>query len=532
MKVITRSSPRIVAFCLALGMGTASARLLMPHEVGTTGASKEATEALRKLKDMKEAPTHFKVIKAAADEGDASALTALGFLYQMGVGTERSIEAAGASYKRAIAKGSMAAKNNLGLMQLAGGSESKASIEMVEQAASSGFDHAQVSMGQIFLEGLPTANIAKDLDQARVWFERASASGSAEAFYALGIIYEKGVGVTANQETSVAMFEKAVAGGLGTAMVHLGGRYITGNGVKADPGKGRELLTQAIAKEESGARTALATVYEVGAGGEKDLKKAFDLYTESYAAGEYQTANKLGYFYENGLGVTKDDAKAAEWYRKGADQGVGVCMHNLAIFCEDGKGGLAKSAEEAFNWFYKAAMTAFVPSQRALAQRYQEGRGVMQDPQAALSWFERAMQNGDVDAKVSYAAILEAGIAGFVNAETAQKLYNEAVGQNHVGAMLGLGGMLETGKAGVLDLPKAYALYVTAGKAGLKVAAERADRVKSRLTPEQLKQADALLAANSGGASPPAAPEGSGKPAPKPVAKPAAKAPPAKAKSS
>ena len=61
----------------------------------------------------------------------------------------------------------MAAKNNLGLLQLGSGDDPKKSIDLVSDAANAGYSPAQVSMGQLFLDGLPAAGITKDADQAR-----------------------------------------------------------------------------------------------------------------------------------------------------------------------------------------------------------------------------------------------------------------------------------------------------------------------------------------------------------------------------
>lgn len=504
MRLHLKLSPLLFALISLAGMtAPAHARFIQPYEIATEPAIKAAVEKLRKLKDVKEAEPLLKEIQAAADAGSAEAQFALGFMLQSGLGAERSNEKAKAAYEQAIGKGIQAARNNLGLLQLATGEDSKKAIGLVEEAANAGYSPAQVSMGQLFLDGMQAAGITRDLDQARVWFERASDAGDDDAALTLGLMYEQGTGVTADQEKATALLLKAADKGNTDAMVRLGAKLLGGQGVKPDAEKGKAWFEKAIAAGATGAKVALASVYETGTGTDKepglakDSKKAFELYSEAAEAGDFSAYNKIAFFHEQGIGVGKDEAKAAEWYRKGADKNVPVCMHNLAVFNEEGKGGLKKDEKAAFELYYKAAMNAFVPSQMALAVRYREGRGVTQDSQAALAWFERGMQNDDAEAAVSYASMLESGEAGFVNFETALKIYREAASKGHGPAVLALGGMFENGRGVPGDYRQAYMLYHVASTGGMKAGGERLNKLKKRLTPEQIKVAEAFVA--SGG---------------------------------
>jgi TPR repeat protein len=512
MRISPKSSFFFAALAVLAGLSVpAHARFIQPEEVATEAGVKASAAKLKALKDVKEAEPLFKEVKAAADGGSGEALFFLAFLYQSGTGTERSVEKAKDAYQKAAAKGFMAAKNNLGLLQLASGEDSKKSIGLVEEAANAGYSPAQVSMGQLFLDGLPAAGIAQDLDQARVWFERASSAGDDDASLTLGFMYEKGTGVTADQEKATAFFQKAADKGNTDAMVRLGAKLLGGQGIKPDAAKGKGWFEKAIAAGATGAKVALASIYETGTGTErepgvaKDTRKAFQLYTEAADEGDGSAYNKVAYFYEQGTGVAKDEAKALEWYKKGADKNVPVCIHNLAVFHEEGKGGLKKDAKAAFDLYYKAALRAFTPSQIALAMRYREGKGVAQDTQAALAWFERAMQNGDLDAAVSYAAMVEAGEAGFVNYETSVKIYREAASKGHGPALVALGSVLENGRGNVVkpDFRQAYLLYTLASKGGMKAGTDKLDSLRKRLSGEQIKIAEAFVVSGGKDASTP-----------------------------
>lgn len=500
MRLTLKFPAAIAALAVLAGLtAPAQARFVQPFEVVAEPGLKSTAEKLKTLKEPKEAEPIFKQIEAAAASGGADAQFFLGFLYQSGAGTERSVEKAKAAYEKAAAAGSPGAKNNLGLIKLAEGEDPKKSIGLVEEAANAGYSPAQVSMGQLFLDGLPAAGLEKDLDQARVWFERASETGDDDASLTLGIMYEKGAGTAVNHDKAVTLFTKAADAGNTDAMMRLGAKLAAGQGIKTDAAKGLGWFEKAVAANAPGARAALASLYETGAGDEKaggmakDVKKAFTLYQEAAEAGDLPGFNKVAFFYEKGIGTEANEAKAAEWYRKGAEKNIPVCLHNLAVFTEEGKGGVKKDAEQAVKLYYRAAVTGFPPSQVSLAVRYREGRGVEKDAQAALAWFERAMQNGHADAAVSYAAMLEAGEAGFVNYETALKIYREAASHGHLTALVGLGGMMEAGRGVQGDYRQAFAFYQAASKGGSKEGTDRLAEIKKRMTPEQLKIAEAFV---------------------------------------
>jgi TPR repeat protein len=104
------------------------------------------------------------------------------------------------------------------------------------------------------------------------------------------------------------------------------------------------------------------------------------------------------------------------------------------------------------------------------------------------------MLNGNLDAAVGYAAMLENGETGIRNLETALQIYKEAAEKGHAGAMLAMGGMFEEGRGIPGDYRQAFLLYSTAGKLGVKEGTERLEKLKKRLTAEQIQAAEAFVA--------------------------------------
>lgn len=470
----------------------ASAKIIIPQEVVRDPALQPVVEQLRKLRRNEEGGPVLEAFVKAADAGSAEAQFAVGYLYSKGIGTEASEAKAEEYYLKAVEQGLAAARNNLAILRLSSGKDPQAAVAELEALAKDGFSAAECGMGQILIDGLPAAKIERDPKKAREWFEKSAAGGDPDAAFALAKLYLGAVaGIPADQAKSASFLQKAAAGGHIEAMIQLGTRHLRGDAqVPKDPSKGLGLLEKAIGTGSTVAMMHTGSLYESGELVEQDYRKALDYYRQAWEAGAAVAANKIGYFHEKGMGVAADEKAAAEWYRKGADQGAGICLYNLAVFHDEGKGGLKADPVEAFRLHYKAAMSAFVPSQVAIGLRYRDGRGVAKDPQAALAWFERAAQNGDTLGIIYCAALLESGAPGFANLPLAAKLYQQAAAKGHAGAMTALGRMAEEGRGVDPDYRVAFSLYQSAADAGFTAASERLTLLKSRLSPEQWREAE------------------------------------------
>ena len=74
------------------------------------------------------------------------------------------------------------------------------------------------NLGGLFYSG---HGVVQDYAQARRWFEKAAASGSADAMNNLGYIYERGQGVAQDDNQARRWYEKAAAGGNASAKASL-----------------------------------------------------------------------------------------------------------------------------------------------------------------------------------------------------------------------------------------------------------------------------------------------------------------------
>ncbi|MDB6068968.1 MAG: lidL [Verrucomicrobiales bacterium] len=513
--------PRFLSLAAALSLGSCAvpsawAKFLSPPDVLKEPALTAVVDLLKTAKTPEESKPAFEsALKLATEASSPERQFLLGYLYQYGIGTEAAAAKSREAYQKAADAGFAPAKNNLGLLNLATGVDPAKSVALIEDLANTGNAAAQTSMGQLYLDGIPAAGIAKDPEKARVWFERASAGGDSDASWTLAMLLANQPKISeADAQKAIELMEQAVKANHLPALVEYGTRLASGAGLKPDIERGLSLLQKAIDQGSTQAIMALGSLYENGTGVKKDEKKAFEYYTQAIARNEYSAYNKLGYFYENGIGVTQDTKKAVENYQAGAGKKVGMCMYNLAVFHDAGKGGLKKDPAAAFDWHYKAAMSAFVPSQLALGTRYRDGKGTAADPQAALAWFQRAMQNGDVTGALNVASLLESGSTGVVDNKTAAAIYKDAAGKGNPMAMASLGAMIEDGRGVQGDFKQVFLLYTAGAEAKIEAAKERLANFKKRLTPDQLKEAEAFVLANrTPGAPGTATPEKTAEPA-------------------
>lgn len=115
-----------------------------------------------------------------------------------------------------------------------------------------------------------------------------------------------------------------------------------------------------------------------------------------------------------GKAESKETGKAEQYYRLAADQGLAVAQYNLAVL----------RAEEALEWFRKAADQAFSP-QRDLGLCFERGIYTDKDDTAALKWYRIAAEHGDALAQLRLARILHHS----ENREEASRWSSKADGQ-------------------------------------------------------------------------------------------------------
>lgn len=196
-----------------------------------------------------------------AEKGDAKALFNLGVLYDEGLGVPRDPEKARQFWEKAAERGLLTATHNLALIDIeqAGDDDAafESALERLKAAADGGYARSQYALGKLYQYGL---GVEKDGDLAIRYFEAAAEAGLARAQYNLGKAYRDGDGVEPDPAKAAEWFRRAAEQGDARAQDHYARRLATGDGVAADPVQG---LAFALLAARQGNQEALSLAEEL-----------------------------------------------------------------------------------------------------------------------------------------------------------------------------------------------------------------------------------------------------------------------------
>ena len=251
-----------------------------------------------------DAPNYIEDMKRwqpKAEAGDAEAQFQLGQMYALGHGFKQNFNSALEWYEKAAAQGNAKARTALGLLYFYGvGVEenTEKAGEWFEKAAAQDNPIAQTFLGAIAYE-------AKDYATAMQWAEQAAAQNYAPAISSIGLLYERGDGVTQDFVEAKRWYERAANYKKRSvmAMFALSKLYSEGKGVKKDEKQAMEWLEKACALNtlDSG-----AACYEIGKnyfdgklGLIEDRQKAFEYSMKAALNGNISGALLLKKLKEN-----------------------------------------------------------------------------------------------------------------------------------------------------------------------------------------------------------------------------------------
>lgn len=217
----------------------------------------------------------------AAEQGSSAAQFQLGIYYELGQGVYVNERLAAEWYRKAKNQGHVEAHFYLGVCYENGvgvQENLESAVACYLQAAEQGHAEAQYNLGICLTRG---EGIAKDDQQALHWFEKATRQGHPEARfyvikrsaqrgspvaqYALGVLYEKGEGVSQNLEKAIAAYRKAAEAGHADAQFELGRRYSNGDGLRKNSAHAISWLEKAAAQKHAKASSLLKQQQAAGA---------------------------------------------------------------------------------------------------------------------------------------------------------------------------------------------------------------------------------------------------------------------------
>lgn len=155
-----------------------------------------------------------------------------------------------------------------------------------------------------------------------------------------------------------------------------------------------------------------------------------------------------------------DFATSMKLYQQAAAGGNAYAMYSIGLAHFDGK-GVPRSYVNALTWYKQAADKGYPQAQLALGMMNEQGQGVRKNLPEAIKYYTLAANQGVTQAQSAL------GVA-YTTGDPAQKINP--------------------------DPAQAYAWFSIASKEDAS-ANTRAQRMKGRLTPEQLAVADKIIAA-------------------------------------
>ncbi len=150
---------------------------------------------------------------------------------------------------------------------------------------------------------------------------------------------------------------------------------------------------------------------------------------------------------------------------------------------------VAQNYQEAAKWFRKAADQGYAPAQVALGELHEAGQGVAIDDAEAVAWYRRAAEQGYAPGEHNLALLYALGRGVPLDEVEAIKWYRKAAGQGDALSQYNLGIRCVRGRNLEADPIEAYKWLSLAGDQGLEDAISVRKDLKSRMTREQLNEA-------------------------------------------
>lgn len=298
------------------------------------------------------------LLQKAADAGSLDAMFDLSDCYYDGDGVEKNISLAIKWMTKAADAGYIKAQTALGATYFQGMEGLDQNYALSEKYLMMAAEKDNVD-AQAFISYLYIA--MEEYDKAMLWARKASQMEHPQAYFALGRIYDEGLGVETNHLEGLKWFEKAAKGGDADAQNMVGNIYLNADYVKHDE------------------------------------KKAFEYYQMAAAQGHLWGMCNLGYCYQEGIGTDMNILSAEEWLRKAAEGGL-----------QDAQNMLNENSIYSASPLSDSNMADFVNTEELLS----EGDAALKGKKykEAYSLYDQALQNGDANASERISAMVELGM--------------------------------------------------------------------------------------------------------------------------
>jgi TPR repeat protein len=164
-------------------------------------------------------------------------------------------------------------------------------VAWYKRAAEAGNHYAQFELAKLYIRG---ESVKRDPSEAARLLAIAARDGDlADAQYALGVMYERGIGVKKSLVEATLLYQRAADQGYVLALTQVGIAHLEGRGVKKDYAKARTYLERAAESGEMNAQYALGQMHEKGLGFKKDRVRALKWFILAAQRGHKLAAERL-----------------------------------------------------------------------------------------------------------------------------------------------------------------------------------------------------------------------------------------------
>jgi TPR repeat protein len=197
-------------------------------------------------------------------------------------------------------------------------------VEWLRAASRTGNLFANSLLARIYWERSRTAedDAAREaaLDQVMENYLHAIALGSADAMYALGVLYLNGHYGEENKVSGVPLLEQAAELDQSEAIMFLAHLHYAGEVVEKDLGTARAYYAQAAGLGNAFARRSYARFLLDRNVGQPGDPRALEWLEELADAGEAESMLLLGNLHARGVGTERSPRRAVSWYKRAVRQ--------------------------------------------------------------------------------------------------------------------------------------------------------------------------------------------------------------------
>ena len=316
-------------------------------------------------------------------------------------------------------------------------------------------------------------------------FQRAAALRHPDANYELAMLYSD-EGYLQDFDKVHEHFEKAIASGHAEAIYQVANARRHGRlHYEKDPREAQRLMEIAAEKNHVKAQSALAHMLTNGEAGPVDNATALYWFKQAANNGDKLAQNDVGIFYLQGKGVEADPAKGIEWLARAAEQGVAVAEYNLGQAFYSGQ-FVERDYEQAHLYFQRLADKNIPYGFQMVGLQYLHGQGSDKDEKSAFSAFREGAARGDTISQYYLGYCYLKGLGTRRDSSAALRALKEAAKKGHPEAQLLLGDIYRDGEIILADPIEAVKWYNLSANNGSSKATTALQELTANLSQEEL----------------------------------------------